>query len=243
MSAEWFVNWFNSPYYDLLYQKRNEQEASEFLDKLLVFLQPPPKSVMLDLPCGNGRHSVYLSRRGYEVIGADLSRAKIFNAKKLETDTLMFMVHDIREIFYVNYFDYVFNLFTSLGYFRTERENLNAIRTLSRALKSGGKLVIDFMNTEKLLKDIANEENKIVSGVQFNIRKRIEDKSIIKDINITHGKRSYHYQERVQTLSLHDFENYFSANELKTIKLFGNYKLNDFNPNESNRLIIIAEKL
>ena len=48
--------------------------------------------------------------------------------------------------FRVNYFDLVFNFFTSFGYFETARENDNALRTLKNALRPGGRLVLDYLN-------------------------------------------------------------------------------------------------
>ena len=62
----------------------------------------------------------------------------------------------MRDLFYINYFDFAFNLFTSLGYFATDRENADALRTFSNALKKGGKLVVDFLNTEKAIENYSH---------------------------------------------------------------------------------------
>ena len=48
----WFEDWFNSPYYHLLYSNRDEQEAAAFIDKLLAYLQPATGAEMLDVACG-----------------------------------------------------------------------------------------------------------------------------------------------------------------------------------------------
>ena len=69
----WFKDWFNSPYYHLLYANRDEREASDFIDALLEYLKSPPGSRMLDVACGRGRHSRYLESRGFDVTGLDLS--------------------------------------------------------------------------------------------------------------------------------------------------------------------------
>jgi len=55
----WFEHWFNSPYYHILYKDRNEKEAQIFIDNLISYLQIPKKSNILDIACGNGRHSKY----------------------------------------------------------------------------------------------------------------------------------------------------------------------------------------
>jgi hypothetical protein len=49
---EWFKNWFDSPYYHLLYSNRDAIEAQKFIDQLLDFLQPSANARMLDLACG-----------------------------------------------------------------------------------------------------------------------------------------------------------------------------------------------
>ena len=73
----WFVNWFESPYYHLLYKKRDKKEAKVFINNILKFTKPKKTSYFLDLCCGLGRHSIYLNRLGYKVDGIDLSKQSI----------------------------------------------------------------------------------------------------------------------------------------------------------------------
>ena len=49
---EWFSEWFNSPYYHILYKNRNEVEAKSFIDKLISYLDFKPTDQLLDLACG-----------------------------------------------------------------------------------------------------------------------------------------------------------------------------------------------
>ncbi len=141
---EWFETWFDSPYYHVLYQHRDEAEAEHFMDKLLLAMHLSPGARALDVACGKGRHAVYLAEKGMEVTGIDLSWKNIGHAVHYERPNLSFFLHDMRNPFYINYFDVVFNLFTSFGYFETEKENLKAIHSMSMAMKKGGKLVIEF---------------------------------------------------------------------------------------------------
>src|SRR5674476_339580 len=73
----WFKEWFNSPYYHQLYFKRDEAEAAGFLNKLIAYLNPKPGSLMLDIACGKGRHSIQLASKGFDVTGIDLSEDSI----------------------------------------------------------------------------------------------------------------------------------------------------------------------
>jgi 2-polyprenyl-3-methyl-5-hydroxy-6-metoxy-1,4-benzoquinol methylase len=63
----WFVEWFNSPYYHLLYFKRDEAEAAAFINKIVEHLNPPAGAFALDIACGRGRHSIELASKGFDV--------------------------------------------------------------------------------------------------------------------------------------------------------------------------------
>ncbi len=134
----WYKDWFNSPYYHLLYQNRNEDEANEWIIHLLQYLKPAISYTILDVACGKGRHSKIFAEKGFDVTGIDLAPENIVEAKQFENDRLHFFVHDMRLPFYVNYFDFAFNFFTSFGFFRTLREHNNAIRTIAQCLKPNG---------------------------------------------------------------------------------------------------------
>ena len=62
------LNWFDTTYYKLLYKNRNEKEARLFIDNILNKINIKPKSKILDLACGMGRHSIYLSEKGFDVV-------------------------------------------------------------------------------------------------------------------------------------------------------------------------------
>ena len=111
----WFANWFDSPYYHLLYKNRDDKEAQSFIDNLIYRLKIPKKSTILDVACGKGRHSIYFNKRGMKVEGIDLSHNSINIAKKEENRTLKFSVHDMRKVFKKDAFGIIVNLFTSFN--------------------------------------------------------------------------------------------------------------------------------
>ena len=82
----WFVNWFDSPYYHLLYKNRDKKEAEFFIDNLINHLKIPKKSTLLDVACGKGRHSIYFNTKGMNVIGIDLSIASLEFVEKMAVD-------------------------------------------------------------------------------------------------------------------------------------------------------------
>ena len=239
---EWFEDWFDSPYYDLLYEGRDEAEAATFIDNLLAHVLLKPRAKVLDLPCGKGRHSVYLHQKGYRVTGADLSKRSIAYAKQFETTGLSFCVHDMREPFAETGFNLVLNLFTSFGYFESLDDNLKVLQSVWNVLAVNGRFVLDYFNGEKVKANLVASEEKTRGEVNFLIKKKIENGIVVKDIQIKVGEKSQHFQEKVQLFTLPDFENLFAKANLKIVEVAGDYSLNPFNSQISDRLIIIATK-
>lgn len=240
--GRWFENWFDSPYYHILYKHRDLCEAELFIDNLINYLQPKSNSQFLDLGCGRGRHSVYLNKKGFNVTGTDLSPANIKYASQFENENLRFYVDDMREMCKTDQFYYVLNLFTSFGYFENENDNYDTVKCVNQVLKPNGIFVLDFMNVEKVIANLVVHEIKIVDDIDFNITRTIENNFIVKHINFSDQGKDYSFQERVKALTLNDFKKYLEASELKILHLFGNYNLEDFDLNTSGRLIIIAQK-
>ncbi len=238
----WFANWFNSPYYHLLYKNRDETEAQFFIDKLVSHLQIPKGSKLLDVACGKGRHSIYFNKKGLNVTGIDLSFNSISTAKKNTNPTLQFEVQDMREVFKLNEFDIVVNMFTSFGYFEKEADEQKSINAMALNLKKEGILIIDFMNVKKVIENLVKYEKKIVDEVTFNISRSLEDNYIIKDITFSNNSENYQFKEKVKALTLADFYSFISKAGLKIIDIFGNYKLDGFSAKSSERLIIICKK-
>lgn len=240
--AQWFENWFDSPYYHILYKHRNHEEAELFIDKLIEFLKPTNDARFLDLACGRGRHAIYLNKKGFDVTGIDLSSESIAHASPCENEKLHFFVHDMRRPFRINYFNYVLNLFTSFGYFQNERDDIAMIDAIYKALQPNGTFVLDFLNVQKAVKDLIPEELHIIDGITFKINKKIENNFIVKDIQFSDKGKDHHFQERLKMIRHADLEKYFSAKKLKVLHLLGNYELEKFNEEKSERLIIIAQK-
>jgi SAM-dependent methyltransferase len=240
---EWFEDWFNSAYYHMLYSHRDEEEANEFMQNLLTQLKPSPQSRILDLACGKGRHAQFIATKGYDVIGIDLSENSIQEALLTSTHNLQFFEHDMRFPFRINYFDYVFNLFTSFGYFNNQRDEINTIQSIALNLKPNGIAVIDFFNAAKVIKmTSACSDVKVIDGIGFDWKKSIINKSVIKEINVNDAGVVHHYKEQVRLLDLADFEIYFEKAGLKLLSTFGDYQLSPFNVNTSERLIMLAQK-
>jgi SAM-dependent methyltransferase len=242
IQQEWFKEWFNSPYYHLLYSNRDTQEATFFLDHLIAYLNPKEDSLMLDLACGRGRHAVYLHSKGFDVTGVDLSEENIRYANQFQKNGLQFFEHDMRQLLATNAFDYIFNLFTSFGYFDRDSENLRVVRNMSQSLRKGGILLLDFLNVEKIRSKGFVDEEKQIEGIHFHIHREILGKKVVKTISFKDQNRDFLFDEKVMLLGQIDFEKYFESCGLEIKAVFGNYQLDPFNMLESDRLIYCVQK-
>lgn len=237
-TPKWFMSWFDTPFYHILYKDRDDTDARHFMDMLTEYLNIPEGGRILDLACGQGRHSRYLNKMGYDVTGVDLSENSIAFAKSFENHRLHFAVHNMC-LPYPETFDAVFNLFTSFGYFENDTDNLSTIKAIKANLNDTGFGVIDFMNSSFVIDNLVPEETKVVGDIAFNLKRYAKNGYVFKDINFNFGGNGYKFQERVRAFTLTDFERLFEQAGLYLLDVFGDYKLRKYSEKTSERLVMI----
>ncbi len=237
---DWFTSWFNTPYYHVLYKHRNDTDAQFFMRNITSFLQLKKNSFIADVPCGKGRHASYLNSLGYKVNGGDLSPNSIAHAKQFENETLKFKVWDMRSPIN-NSYDAIFNLFTSFGYFDKDEEDILVLKNFKNGLAPNGVLVFDFLNVEKVKNTMVKKEIKEIDGIEFHIEKEIKDGFILKHISFIAENENHHYTEKVKFLTLEKLRFYFESAGLQIKHTFGDYSLQPFQEQTSDRLIFVAE--
>src|SRR5690606_19152508 len=131
--------------------------------------------------------------------------------------------------FYINYFDFAFNFFTSFGYFAHDRDHMMAAKSFAAGLKKDGLLVIDYLNKEYVLQHLIPEATVDRGSYHFHITKRLERGHILKEIEFDDAYgRHRKYCESVATFSLADFVDMFSKAGMKLVGTFGDYDLNAY---------------
>jgi SAM-dependent methyltransferase len=238
----WYAEWFDTKYYHKLYKHRDEKEAELFMRNITTHLGLKTESHILDLACGKGRHAQFLNTLGYKVTGLDLSENSILTARENKNNNLSFYVHDMREVYRREQLDAVFNLFTSFGYFDSQSDNLKVLTSISEMLKEDGVLVIDFMNAEKVINKLVAEEVKSLEGIEFHINRTYDGAHIFKNIQFNDNGEQFEFTERVQALTRTHFEELLEAAQFELLTVFGNYMLESFEEQKSDRLILIARK-
>ena len=233
------MDWFDSDYYHILYKHRDYSEARNFINNIVEYLDLKKGSKILDLACGIGRHSIYLDEIGFKVVGTDKSLNNIKKAKASQNQSLSFLQMEMIDNTNHKY-DVIFNLFTSFGYVNHDY-NLKTIKNIERQLKDDGTVIVDFMNTLFVKNNLVIEETKVIDDLSFKIKRKSDGKHIYKEIKFN-DQKDYFFQEKVMDLSLNDFENYLKRHNLKIIKTFGDYNLNEFDIENSERLIMVIKK-
>lgn len=239
-NKDWFASWFDTSYYHILYKHRDYSEGQAFLKNLIAFLKLEKSDLILDLACGKGRHSIYLNSLGFQVIGADLSKNSIKYAKQFETETLKFVEHDMRNPF-KNKFDVILNLFTSFGFFEDDAEDIAILQNIKDGLNRNGMAVIDFMNSKKVVSELVAEEVLTIDDIAFKMNRYVKNGFIIKEINFDADGEHHTYFEKVKSIDLAKINSYVNSVGFKIKHTFGNYQLEKFDEETSDRLILVLE--
>lgn len=242
---DWFEEWFESPLYEKLYADRDEKEAARLITLLEELLPLKESASILDLGCGRGRHAIQLCQKGYEVTGIDLSKRAIkkarAKARSLHLDSVRFEVRDMRDPL-PQTFDAVFNLFTTFGYFETDAENASIFDGVTQMLKPNGRYVFDFLNAIKVRKAVQPSDEGRFQGIDYKIRRYIKDNAVHKKIVFTGEgiEGSKEYTERVKLYELPWLREQMSKRGLVIDHVMGDYQGHEFDPENSDRLLIIS---
>lgn len=128
------------------------EETCRQVDFMISALELTGREKILDLACGFGRHSLELARRGFSVVGIDITKAYIEDALEQaarENLPATFLHMDIRDVSFREEFDVVLNLADgAIGYLENEAENLKIFDVIAKSLRPGGKHLMDIMSAD-----------------------------------------------------------------------------------------------
>ncbi|MDA7704891.1 methyltransferase domain-containing protein [Rickettsiales bacterium] len=178
LPAEWWKTLFNSLYLKTDGDVVENNINTEFeVDLLIGKLDLKKEDNILDLCCGQGRHSLELGMRGFNnVSGIDRSRYLIRLARKRAQKNGLFMRFsegDARKIrLQSDTHDCVYLMGNSFGYFEQEDDDANVLKSIKRILKSNGKLALDITNGEFLRNNFESRSWEWIDQNQFVCRER-----------------------------------------------------------------------
>ena len=174
---DWWSNIFNS-----LYLKTDSDVVEDLnitrkeVDLFSEILNLTADDTILDLCCGQGRHALEITRRGFKVEGLDRSRYLIQKAKasaKKENLGVKFKEGDARKLpFSPDNFEAVMMLGNSFGYFETVQDDLRILKEIFRVLKPWGRLLLDVTDGEYVKEKFQARSWEWISKKLFVCRER-----------------------------------------------------------------------
>ncbi len=204
MQTEWWKSFFSGVVLDFWRAAMSEELTrleSDFIEKML---QLRPQAKVLDVPCGNGRHSLELASRGYRLTGVDFSHEFIdeARAKAAERQLKISWEHrEMRELPWQEEFDGVFCFGNSFGYLDDDG-NAKFLEAVAHALKPGARLILDASSIAETILPKFQERSKVQVG----------------DIMFLEENRYDHVRGRMDT-------EYTFVREGKVEKKFGSHRI------------------
>ncbi len=145
----------------MLFNQQRLALAAEQIEKIVRLLPIEEGSQILDLPCGNGRHSLELSARGFDVTGVDRTEKYIAAARSKAEERNVdatFLVGDMRDYCSPDSFDVILNLFGSFGYFEDPADDRKVVENMVASLRPGGQFLIETMGKEILARNFQERD-------------------------------------------------------------------------------------
>jgi len=150
---DWPVAFFDDDYLRIFRPTFTPERTAAEVDFIEALLAVPKGAAVLDLACGYGRHAIGMEKRGYRVTGLDFNPHYLEIAEAEATAAgarVTWRTGDMRALPFEREFDGVYSFFTSFGYFGDD-ENEQVLAGIARAMKPGGRFLLDMMNRDWLL--------------------------------------------------------------------------------------------
>lgn len=245
--TSWFADeWFWKNYSPIMFDDQRMAASAYEAAKISDICGLKSEASVLDCCCGMGRHSVELADAGYKVTAVDLSHGYIERARKTAAERSVivdFIEQDIRDIQFVECFDSIINMFSSFGYFEDPAEDLELLKKLFKALKSGGSLFMEMQGKEIIARDFEERTWFEREGVKILLEYSV-------DLNWTelHNRWLFYKNDSMTEYSFS--HRIFSAAEIAellwkagftTIEIYGNFEQAPYD-HKASQLIVLGRK-
>jgi len=182
---------------------------------------------VLDLGCGNGRHSILLAERGYQVTGVDYSKS-LLEMAQVEAEkrglSLELRCQDMLTLDDDSLYNGVIILDGSFGIF-TDSENEDIIRRGAKALKPGGKLLLQSYNPYYMAFNQGRDaevdgDNTFIRETSFDVKRGAVVDNIIAIDNIT-GKYQRINTRYYRAYTIPELRGISNKYGLRNLKVYG----------------------
>ena len=244
---QWFEEVFDDDFLRTQPRRGPEQLERE-IDFLSAAITRRSDEALLDLGCGPGNHAIELSRRGYSVTGLDLSLLLLIraaeSARRLGIN-VNFVHGDMREMSFDNEFDAAYSFGSTFGYFDDDA-NRHILSSLAKALRSGGRLLLDLPNRDYLVRELPTrvwwegEGCMVLEEVDFNY---FASRLTVQRTVVFEDGRQLEQEISIRAYSLHEIGKLLHHCGFKVIEISGQMAMRGhFFGADSRSLLVIAEK-
>ena len=247
--SSWYVDFFRNDYLAVYDHQFTAERAEKEVEFAVQALQLKPGSRVLDLCCGQGRHSVLLAKHGFQVTGIDLNPDYLeltqmaARAAGVKVETI---AADMREIPFQDHFDAIVNMYSSFGYLESEAEDLRVLTSAARALKPGGRLLLDMLNREWAVANyIQNDWHAGSDGTLYVERRELDLATSSMHVSFTivgpDGRRRDSIGHHIRLYTLTEITGLLHRVGLRVNGVFGSFD-NEPYAISTRRMIVLARK-
>jgi SAM-dependent methyltransferase len=215
------------------------------VDFVVEKLDLQPGARILDLCCGQGRHLLELTRRGYDVLGFDISAYMLESLREIavkEGIQPSLVQGNMRDLSFDSQFDAVINMRSSFGYLEDEDEDQMALDGVCRALKPGGRFLTDQINRDSLMRRykeqfwVRNSRGDIVvADSTFDVR---TGRNIVRETAFhADGSRSETNHD-IRLYTCREFEDKLIRAGMRIESVWGDWDSSPFDLDHKHMLII-----
>jgi SAM-dependent methyltransferase len=248
-ASTWYVDFFRDDYlgvYDHLFTADRAEKEVAFAEQALEL---EAGARILDLCCGQGRHSVLFAGRGFQVTGLDLNPAYLELAQqsaRAANVALETIAGDMRQIPFQDHFDAIVNMYSSFGYLESEAEDLKVLESAAKAIRPGGRLMLDMLNREWAVANyIQNDWHSGGDGTLYVERRDLDLATSRMHVTFTivgpHGGRRDSAGHHIRLYTLTETTRLLEQVGLNVTAVFGGFDAEPYAIG-TRRMIVLAKK-
>lgn len=251
-SADWYKRIWSLDIQEMSWVEHTKEE----IDFIIDIMNLSGNERILDLACGFGRHAIELAKRGFSVVGVDITPEYIEEARRissLEKLSIEFICADLRDLSFKNEFDVVLNMADgAIGYLESDEENLKIFDLIAASLRKNGKHFMDICNAEHAEMHFPKRNWKIgekeLSLPEFHWDKE-NRRMLYGGWSIKFGEiaEKPRFEElttdaNIRLYSINEINRIFEIRQMMVKKTFGNFDKSTLASHREMQLLVYSQK-